>query len=236
MLDYENLLDLVKKRRSIRRFKPDPIPDEYVDKIIEVARWAPSGANSQPWEFIVVKDKETKEKIGGIITEVNELGRKVEYARESEMRHHIADRVGRPGYLDAPVFIVVCGDPRTEEAYPYMATLIRGRDTFVSSLGNAFLYMHLAATTLGLASQWVSTIANVLLQVQIKALLGVPKELEIYDMMALGHPAIEPRPKPTRGRDEIVHKEKFDTRKFKTAEQVRQFIIDTLKMDATIPR
>ena len=53
-MEYEALLDLVKKRRSIRRFKPDPIPDEDIAKIIEVARWAPSGFNMQPWEFVVV--------------------------------------------------------------------------------------------------------------------------------------------------------------------------------------
>ncbi len=57
-MNYENLLELVKERRSIRKFKPDPIPDEYVDKIIEAARWAPSGGNSPPWEFIVIKKQE----------------------------------------------------------------------------------------------------------------------------------------------------------------------------------
>ncbi len=41
-MNYEGLLELVQKRRSIRRFKPDPIPEEYLDKIIEAARWAPS--------------------------------------------------------------------------------------------------------------------------------------------------------------------------------------------------
>jgi nitroreductase len=77
-MDYQSFLELVKKRRSIRRFKPDPIPDEYVDKIIEAGRWAPSGFNLQPWEFVVVKDKELKDKIvefsrqqsGGTSTEV----------------------------------------------------------------------------------------------------------------------------------------------------------------------
>jgi len=44
-MEYDGLLELVKKRRSIRRFKPDPIPDGYIEKIIEVARWAPSGFN-----------------------------------------------------------------------------------------------------------------------------------------------------------------------------------------------
>ena len=56
-MDYESFLELVQKRRSIRRFKSDQIPDEYVDKIIEAGRWAPSGFNLQPWEFVVVKEQ-----------------------------------------------------------------------------------------------------------------------------------------------------------------------------------
>ena len=70
-MNYESLLELVKNRRSIRRFKPDPIPDEYVDKIIEAARWAPSGFNSQPWEFVVVKKQELKDRIVQLIDEYN---------------------------------------------------------------------------------------------------------------------------------------------------------------------
>ena len=62
-MDYDGLLELFKKRRSIRKFKPDPVPDEYVDKIIEAARWAPSGANSQPWQFIVIKKDELRKRI-----------------------------------------------------------------------------------------------------------------------------------------------------------------------------
>jgi nitroreductase len=45
-MDYESLLELVKQRRTTHKFKPDPVPDEYIDKIIEVARWAPSGFNT----------------------------------------------------------------------------------------------------------------------------------------------------------------------------------------------
>ena len=62
-MDYDSLLELVKMRRSIRRFKPDPVPDEYIDRIIEVARYAPSGFNMQPWEFVVVKKPELRSKI-----------------------------------------------------------------------------------------------------------------------------------------------------------------------------
>jgi nitroreductase len=48
-MNIEQFLELAKKRRSIRRFKPDPVPDEIIQKILEAARWAMSGANGQPW-------------------------------------------------------------------------------------------------------------------------------------------------------------------------------------------
>ncbi|TMK00051.1 MAG: hypothetical protein E6G77_11435 [Alphaproteobacteria bacterium] len=53
--DYDVLLDLVKSRASVRELKPDPIPDEYVTQILEVGRWAMSGANGQPWERMFVR-------------------------------------------------------------------------------------------------------------------------------------------------------------------------------------
>jgi len=53
--DYDTLLDLVKSRASVRKLKPDPIPDEYVTQILEVGRWAMSGANGQPWERMFVR-------------------------------------------------------------------------------------------------------------------------------------------------------------------------------------
>lgn len=61
--EYEMLYNLVTTRMSVRKFKPDPIPDGYMEKILEVARWAMSGANSQPWEFIVVRDPEIKRRL-----------------------------------------------------------------------------------------------------------------------------------------------------------------------------
>ena len=61
-----DILDLISSRRSIRRFTRDPVPDEMVNKLIEAARWAPSGENEQPWKLIIVRDPETKAKIGQI--------------------------------------------------------------------------------------------------------------------------------------------------------------------------
>lgn len=225
-MDYEGFLELAKKRRSIRRFKPDPLPEEFVDKIIEAARWAPSGANSQPWEFLVVKKPEQREKIVQLVKEHSTVSRNMELTREEAMRvPNIVNPSERPGYADAPVFILLLGDPRTQKAYPATAYYQRGAFTFNSSQASTFLYMHLAATSLGLGSQWVSSTGSPTIQCQIKAALGIPEELEIYDMMAVGYPAHQPRPRLVRERKELVHYDSYDRAKFRTPEQVKNFII-----------
>jgi len=226
-MDYQNLLESVKNRRSIRRFKPEPIPDEYVEKIIEVARWAPSGANSQPWEFIVIKEKELKDRIVALIKEQAEHARKMELTREEGKRMPTVERTAeRPGFQDAPVFIVLCGDVRTQEAYPLIAFYSHRDSNFVSSLANTFLYMHLAAASLGLGSQWVTSSDLPLVQSQLKQLLGMPRELVIYDMIAIGYPAYKPNPRLLREKDEMVHYERFNKAKFRTEEQITSFIAE----------
>ena len=52
--DYDVLYRIMTTRMSVRRIKPDPIPEEYIEKILEAGRWAMSGANGQPWEFLVI--------------------------------------------------------------------------------------------------------------------------------------------------------------------------------------
>jgi len=56
VIRYNNFLELVKNRRSFRRFKSDPVPKEILEKVLEAARLPPSAGNSQPWEFVVVQD------------------------------------------------------------------------------------------------------------------------------------------------------------------------------------
>ena len=225
-MDYESLLELVKSRRSTHRYKPDPVPDDYVDKIIELALWAPSGANSQPWEFIVVKKNDLRESIVKYFKEQGEIAYKVEQTRAPDQRFpaFIKPPQGTPGFAAAPVFILLCGDPRTKEAYPLKAKLDRGQSNYYSSLASAFLYMHLAAATLGLGSQWVSASALDLMQSRLKVLLEIPIELEIYDMMALGYPASEPKPRLVRPKEDLIHHETYDKSRIRTDSDLEQFI------------
>lgn len=55
--------EVIKTRRSIRRYKPDPVPDEMVRQLIDIPRHAPSADNTQPWEFIIVKDRQLKKRL-----------------------------------------------------------------------------------------------------------------------------------------------------------------------------
>ncbi len=54
---------LLKSRRSIRRYRPDPVPDEMIEQLLEAGRWAPSASNRQPWAFIVIQDAEMRRQV-----------------------------------------------------------------------------------------------------------------------------------------------------------------------------
>jgi nitroreductase len=228
-MDYKELLELVKNRRSIRRFKPEPLPEGYVEKIIEVARFAPSGFNMQPWEFVVVQREDLKKRIVEIIDYYWAHSKDMETARESWQGRSwkLTGMAREPGdYSEAPVYILLYGDPRTLPGLPMGVRydLNRSRLIYTSGLANAFLYMHLAATTLGLASQWISAVQTPYAHCMIKKLLNIPAELEIYDMMALGYPALTPSGKYLRDREEMIHYDDSGSAPFRDETEVREFV------------
>ncbi len=87
-----NTIDAILQRRSVRKYKSDPILDEHLNTLLKAAMYAPSARNTQPWEFIVVKDK----------TKMNAIADANPYAKMIK---------------DAPLAIVVCGDT-SKEAFP----------------------------------------------------------------------------------------------------------------------
>jgi 5,6-dimethylbenzimidazole synthase len=233
MTGYEDLLSIVKERRSCRRFKPDPIPDEYVNKIIDVARWAPSGANSQPWDFIVVKKNDLRKKISQYIKDFISIYYKLEHTREPALRFPSLTRpVEKSGYEDAPIFIILCGDKRTKEAYPRYTAVEMSEGILESSLASAFLYMQLAAGSLGLGSQWVTAVRMWYVQCLIRDLLGIPDEFVIYDMFVVGYPASKPKPRVARPIEEMVHEDYYNKDKFRSNAEIKDFI-STLRTGRT---
>jgi len=87
----ELVLALLKERRSIRRYKPDPVPDEMLAQLLEAGRWAPSASNRQPWAFIVVRDEAVRREVA-------------QHAAYYGIRWAHAE--------DAPLLIVLCGNAR----------------------------------------------------------------------------------------------------------------------------
>jgi nitroreductase len=238
-MDYGDFMELVHKRRTIRKFKSDPVPDEYIDNIIEAARWAPSAGNSQPWEFIVIRKNEIREKISEIAQEQYGITYKMEMLREPRLRFpkYTTPPVGKPGFATAPVFILPCGDTRTKEIYPKSKTLIRGDAMLISTMANALMYMILAANTLGLGAQQVSVVATPFAQAQIRVLLKIPEEFMLYEMLVIGYADMEPPWKIVRDRSEMVHYDYFDLSKYRTQQQIDDYTIvcrtETLAQDGT---
>jgi len=123
----QTLLEIIKGRRSIRRFKPEKVPKEYIMLLLEAARWAPSAGNLQPWEFIIVTDESTKRKL-------MEAALYQEYVYE------------------APVVIVaVANIPRTSSYYGR-----RGEELYViQDVAAAIQNILLMAHALGLGAVWI---------------------------------------------------------------------------------
>ena len=131
---YNHLLNLVRNRRTVRQFKPDPIPEGSIEKIIEVARWAPSGFHTQPWEFVVVQKKEVRDAI------IEALDAHAPPITNPQSVEHERTSVPR-SFRDAPVFILLLADWRAMVGLPGHPTetneLIKG--IYQSGLASAFL-------------------------------------------------------------------------------------------------
>jgi len=151
-------LEVLQGRRSIRTgfLKDKPVSDELIEKILEAARWAPSAGNSQPWEFLVIRDLEIREKIVEIFKTQMRDKIEIEEATRGQRRRVNAG----VDFRHAPVHVLVLGDPRTNDAYPMRTKLDKWEAHFYSSLANCVLQMLLAAEVLGLSSMYISDEAS----------------------------------------------------------------------------
>ncbi|MFC1822246.1 nitroreductase family protein [Thermodesulfobacteriota bacterium] len=211
-MDYESLMDLMRARRTTRVYKTDPIPEEYINQVIEAARWAPTGANTQPFEFVVVEDEKFKAEIKRIHSETFLKVKEVsEGASGSSMK-----------YLEvAPVLIIVLGDPRFKDAYP------KGdcRDEiFHAGLSAAVQNMHLAATALGLGGSVWYTVGAVA-GMKIKDLLNIPQVFTVKTIMPLGY--AKAKPKPPVKRETLIHFGRYDMDKFRSEAEIQKVIEST---------
>lgn len=214
MSEADSLLKIIKERRSIRKYKPDPVPEDLILKCIEAARWAPTGENAQPWRFIIVRSQKIREELGKIAGKgsgrrftvefytgkmIQRFGEKVKTWPEEKKRQIFGKLTSGKvsAFLaEAPVDIVVC-------AYK---SVWDPREDCSAAIQNILLM----AKALGLGTCWViAPSQDVRDELKLKKLLKVPEEYKIVSVVALGYPDESPNPRPRKNVEEITFYEYF---------------------------
>lgn len=159
-------LDLVRRRRSIRSYRPDPVSRALLDACLEAARLAPSACNSQPWHFIAVDEPDLKDRLA-----------RAAFSGAYAMNAFAAQ---------APVLVVV-----VRESSKYAARLgglLRGVSFNLMDVGIAVEHFVLQAAESGLGTCWLGWFSDR----GVRKILGLPARTEIAVMLSVGYPAHEP--------------------------------------------
>jgi len=221
---YDALMQVVRNRVTVRKFDPEiAVPDEDVERVLEAARHAPSGANAQPWHFVVVRDPAVK----AAITEY--------FVAEQRARARMKMKFPTPDYrglATAPGFIVVCSDMRWTNAFPVLndgSDLDRmyhanAERILLQSVAAATMSAHLAAAALGYSVWWVTAIGQEEAQRAMRPLLGIPEEISVLDIFLFGPPAARPYKRWRRPPEEIVHRDRYDRTHFLSDDELKEWI------------
>ena len=202
------------------------VPEEHYDLILEAARHAPSGANSQPWHYIVVTEPELKRTIADY------------FVAEQRQRAKLKMKFPTPNYRGletAPGFIVVVTDFRFVRAFPVLndgseLDLMYQQNAeriLLQSVAASTMSAHLAAAALGYNVWWVTAIGQEEAQKAMKPLLGIPEDLSVIDIFCFG-PSLKPpykRWKKTLG--QITNRNRFNPANYMTNEQIDTWVAET---------
>jgi nitroreductase len=200
-----DVMEAIQKRRSIRHYKSDDIPEDVLDRLLNAMRLAPSGGNRQPWKFIVVRDKATKSKVTTACSWKTGDGKLI-----------------TQNWIDeAPIIIVVCGSE--EEAvwryYKDGEVIVTHHGTFEKNtpadkglesclmwdLSIALEHLTLAATAEGLGTCWIGGLN----EPQLKVILGIPADVRAPMAVVVGYPVSWPEPRPRKSLDQIICYDKY---------------------------
>ena len=202
-MDIEALEKLIKERRSIRRWKEKEVPDELLKKAVELAAWAPNGGNYQGWRFIVVKNRETIEKMANAVQSAAD---RVASWPEAKSWEEDVKRYQRNTsfFRDAPACIgVFISEYRSvmdkvltaREAVDPVANRIMGfrrtAPTAIQSASAAAATMLLAFHQMGLGA--VLLASPLMAKKEIEEILNVPAEMGLVCLIAVGYPDESPR-------------------------------------------
>ncbi len=178
-----DFMDIIRGRRSIRKYKPDPVPDETLNAVLEAARWAQSWANTQCWEIIVITDPEIRLKLQSAVPK------------------------GNPSYaavVEAPVLLALCAERKRAGFYKGNYATKLG-DWFMFDLGIQLQNIALAAHALNLGT----VVVGLMDHDAARQVLNVPEGYEFAALVPLGYPAETPPATPRRDTGVFVHRETF---------------------------
>ena len=207
----EATMKVIQDRRSIREWTEEPISEQDLEMILEAGRQAPSGENAQPWRFIIVKDAETRKKLGALAGGGSSRRFTAEFVTQQmqERFANLQDEAKKKAAFEkltsgqvsaflanAPLNIVVCGK----------------KDVWDMPLDTsaAIENMLLMVTALGLGACWViAPCIDIRDEERVKALLDIPEGFKAVSVISIGHPTRPHRPRPRMPINQLVFSEKW---------------------------
>ena len=181
-----DVLEAIKTRRSVRKYKPDQVDEGKLRTVLEATRWAPSWANTQCWEFIVVKNPETKGKLAETLLPRNPS---TEAVKTAPIVIVACARLGVSGFKQ--------GTPVTDKG-----------DFFMFDVALALHNLSLTAHGLGLGTVHVGAFDSK----KAAEIVGVPEGACVVELMPLGYPLEVPKAPPRKGLKDFVYFEKYGQR------------------------
>jgi nitroreductase len=179
-----DVLEAIKTRRSIRKYRPDPVEEEKLRIVLEAARWAPSWTNTQCWEFIVVKNPETKRRLAETL--LMERNPATEAVKTAPIVIVACARLGLSGFYR--------GEPLTDKD-----------DFFMFDVALALQNLALAAHELGLGTVHVGAFDAK----KSAEILSVQKGVCVVELMPLGYPLEVPKAPLRKELKDFVYFEKY---------------------------
>lgn len=195
-----DIKQLVKSRRSIRRFKDAKMPRKIIEELLELATWAPSAHNAQPWRLVVVDDDEIKERLA------HEMGRVwLSDMHKDGVPKDEAEKVVKleswERITKSPVVIIVCLTMEEMHKYPDRR---RRKAEYLMAVQSVAAYIQtllLLAHNEGVAACWIC--APLFCQNAVRKVLGLPKDVEPQAMIIMGYADEEPKPPPRKALNTI---------------------------------
>lgn len=182
-----DIIELIKTRRAIRRYQDRPVSREQIRHLLELAGWAPSAHNRQPWRWAVLTQPGDKERLARSMGERLRQDRTTDGDPPAAIERDVARSYAR--ITGAPVVLVVCLSMAEMDTYPDPQ---RSRNEWVmavQSVSMAAQNLWLAAHNQGLAACWLC--APLFVPDLVRETLNLPADWEPLGLMTLGYPAAE---------------------------------------------